>query len=352
MKSDNRKFLKIYYFISLAVILAFGIINSVFVLFHYDTDVHYFETGFAGYRVLYIAMGVFAVITLAISLVLARKEKKMSDIITTPVSSLFAMITGFLIAGSGIINLLRCFDSTYKYSVFKIGLVFISIICSVYFIYIGITKRKTPAVAIPFGCINIIWFCAMILEKYFEMDTPLNSPMRVFNHIMMLGAVIFLVQEIRVFFKINIPVLYYAFGIIGSMVLFSYSLADVLMTVTGKIQVSGETIYHCAFLILSMYILARVGEMLFYKESAGDKEVIDEQNHVDSEVENMENTEDIIIEKKSVDEILNGQEVRKKPVSNNIDIDKSINSFIGEVRDKESKEPEKENIEIKFDGKE
>lgn len=247
---------------------------SVTVVKFYETDVQYFKLDTPWFGVLVGALIIVGIAAFALSL--TQKKDSLPDSYpfggTAPVSaSVIAGVTLLLFAFGELRILLNTevYNAGYEYvtgfarlfanrfnTVSAIAAI-CAIIAAVYFLIPALTRYSKRNIRVVFGFAVVIFFILRLLVLYYDTATPINSPLRMFDQMANVSAMIFFVYELRFLLDDPKPRLYIPFAVLAFIMLATISTAQII----GSIFLEGFTfsLYAMIFeLALALYIFANL----------------------------------------------------------------------------------------------
>ncbi|MBR5515933.1 MAG: hypothetical protein IKU52_06995 [Clostridia bacterium] len=278
MTTQNNKLklnIKLTVYIFLAVALVFTGIRSYLLCTSYEITVHRFETGAVLPEILNYLL--FAYVCISLLLFAAVKKNSLPNTLgkTNIVTSFFAAITGVFSIASGIYSINSTIlnnASTSNQTAFatrdipinkallfgKIQAV-LSIAVFIYFIFTAFSKEKHTKIKTIFGIFSIVWHVMFIMAIYFDMNTPLNAPVKVLFQFACMASMFYIIYEIRFLTGIGKPRLYVPVSLIAVTFLCISSTSMLAGKLCGTVTVGIlDTLLCLQQLAAAGYILARL----------------------------------------------------------------------------------------------
>lgn len=255
---------KIYLIFSLATAVVFTILQTDLLYFFYDADVFLYsaETNLPN---IYGAILLLCIVLIATSLIFFRKES-FPDQITEPKS-----VTVFISAVCGIVFLIA-FGYNMFYYISNINTIEFSLhvvvklvasICAApsaaYFLVIALKKNPYKNPTAMFGLCIVIWAALNLIGEYFNMNTPLNDPVRILHQISYIGIMLFYLYDAGYSADIRKPVLYQMYGYLAIIFIAISSIPAIILNLFNLKPLSSIDImsYYVEFCLV-VFIICRM----------------------------------------------------------------------------------------------
>lgn len=278
MQSQKKKLsLKDYSFGSVILAcsaLIFAVMLSVMMLTVYEPDVHYFKNSSPWFSIFVwavIAVGVAAVI-------LAFTQKKGSLPCSYPTDAAYSRavsaIAGALLLGSAVSDMLSILGKdaytsfgqpvsgisrlfTGRFNCVSSVAAILALIAAIYFLLPVFSDKASNNVRIILGCVLTVFFIFRLLVLYYDVATPINSPVKMLEQMAVVSAMLFTVYEMRFFLGEPKPRSYVVVSTVAFILLASHSTSQIVadIFVAEMIPVGFTVFFELAFAI---YIFANL----------------------------------------------------------------------------------------------
>ena len=135
--------------------------------------------------------------------------------------------------------------------------IFLCALTAIFFL-IPIFRKKASKLSVVFGIGAFLWLFVTWMRSYLDFNTPLNSPDTVFFHLGCIGAVLFIVAELRTLYDISKPKLYWFSAIFAIFSLGVSAIPSIIgdaMGLFNRYSLRYENIFLAALLV---YAVVRV----------------------------------------------------------------------------------------------
>ena len=289
METKKRKtFPKAVFFAGAVAALGAVAVQTFIFLFYYEESVSLYA---AGTKIPAVYSGCIFGMT-AIVLLLSLFIKKGSIPGDMPaadrLTSFFAMLSGLLfLAAAAFTVYLHIMGGQFSLSYLRIAATALAVLASFYFFATAVARspKRTPYVFM--GLLVIVWAIVYLMCIYFEMDSPLNNPVRELNQRSLILIMLYFLFELRYVLNrrdgvtssvLPKPKLYFAISIIAMLMVLPASVSDIILTFSGVRAVGADTYFRMAEASVVLYIFARCksviqsessGEVVYNADSAG-----------------------------------------------------------------------------------
>ncbi len=272
------------------ITVLFTALQIILSFLYYEEEVNLYISGTSLPNYFNIAFAVVLIVIFIISFFIKKDSIPSKLPAADRLTCFFAMLTGFIFIISAFFSVYYYHSGRYtSISEQRIAVIILSVTASVYFIITAVAAhpRRTPYVFC--GFFVIIWACIYLICIYFEMDAPLNSPMRISNQISLLVIMIYFLYELRYMLVLNDspssalpkPRLYFVFSIIAFVIVLPVSINDIVLTFSGFRSSGINTYYRIAEFAIALYIFARCRSAVWDETPILVASVPDEANEIE-----------------------------------------------------------------------
>lgn len=238
--------------LSAALTLAGVAVRSLCVLTAYDPEVGYFDRGLL--PSLSTALYFLAVIVLSTAALLIPRDTRTTEL-TTRYRFPAALVVGLsLVAFSASGLILRYPDVTAgTVTAMALAPVLLGLLASLYFFFSGRRDGRYPDGLSASGFLTVLWCVAAVAETYSDMDTAMNSPIKLGLQLGFLGFMLILLAELRFRLGKPLPRGAMAFLGIGSYACLTGSIPVLLGTGAGVLTDTFHLLYAIVLLCGGLY---------------------------------------------------------------------------------------------------
>ncbi len=258
-KTDKKR-VKLFFFIALAISAVAVILRSISLLFFYDSEIAYYTSG----AVLPMISNIFYVAAVLFFVLAAYLLVKPVKGVSAPVraNSIVMLIPGVVSVLHAAVLLIDI-SKTLMREVGGAGVDRIAIIATVtaiasaaFFFFVAFSKKHNMATAIL--SIGFMAWCGVAwVRSYMNFDVPLNSPDKLLFHFGIIAAALFLVAELRTMFEISKPKFYY-FSLFTAMLALSVAtIPSIIGNAAGVFKIYAPEYENYVLFGLLLYVVAR-----------------------------------------------------------------------------------------------
>lgn len=263
-------------FSAIAVIFSLlaATLRTLSLLFFYDGDIGYYISGEA----LPIISNAFYAVSIAALLALTFLYLKPSGEISLPsalskISALIPVIAFCAYAVKAFAEL--CDDMSYGITPPSDIVTIICALCVAgYFLLIFLGKASS-ALTLALGTVSILNFALWWIFSYLDFSIPMNSPDKLFFHLACVAAALFIFNEVRSFFSLTRPKLYFFSAATSLTALSASSIPSLIGKALNIFRVYTLTFEDIALLSIFIYAIFRLFSLRSASEAAS--EISDEQ---------------------------------------------------------------------------
>lgn len=254
---------RIYLVFSLIIAAVFTFLQTDLLYFFYDTDVFLFAADTELPQIYYTAL-LICVLLVASSFIFFRKETFPEQLPQTK------SITVFVSSLCGCILLILFIIKIYnlviniEYIAWNLhsGLKLLAALCAVpaaiYFVVIAIKKdpyKKTTAIL---GFFVVLWATFNLMGEYFNMNTPLNNPVRVLHQISYISIMLFFLYDAGYSADIRKPVLYHLYGYLAILFISLSTIPTIILNLFNLKAVTIDLMSCYVEFNLLLFIICRM----------------------------------------------------------------------------------------------
>ena len=114
-------------------------------------------------------------------------------------------------------------------------------------------------------CFSTIIWATIYLMTYFDMSSPLNSPIRVSNQLSLITIMLYFTFEARYLLGKPKPRFYFPVALLAILFIPMSAVSDVILTFAGIRPSTQETVFRIAEVAIMLFITARLRSIAFKK---------------------------------------------------------------------------------------
>ncbi|MHB1154752.1 MAG: hypothetical protein ACYCWE_19155 [Eubacteriales bacterium] len=248
------------FFITTAVLaVAATLIQTILFYSDYDEKLNLYNTGVTLPGILYIAVFIAALFCAAAYFI--TKDNAQTQILPPPDRFVVfaAILSGFQLLASVLFNLYYYMTGMYTgMTSLRTAVLITAIPAAVYFIITAMSRNPKKTVLILCGFFTIIWAALYLMCIYFDMSSPLNSPIRVLNQLSLITIMLYFIFEIRYLLGKPRPRFYLPASLLAMLFISLSSVSDLLLTFAGFRTSTNDTVFRIAEVAILLYITARL----------------------------------------------------------------------------------------------
>ena len=266
MKRTN-KLPEIYFSIAIAAAVILAAVDIILMRSEYQWTLYLYNPG-ARAPLIFHAAAVFIVALLCTSAFTVRRAMlpKRAAPAGTFVSFCSAM-TGCMLAGFGVLKLfyfvLGRYDTTQRDAKLGLAAAVLSIVAAVYFIAAAPAKESRRYHSLP-AFAFILTAAVRLVEIYFGVTSPINSPPRIIFEIAMLACMDYVITEARFIVEQPKPGRYVAAACSALVAVTLHAVPSLYFTFTGRdgYSIGPETLFSASMIFFVLYIAGRLARYL------------------------------------------------------------------------------------------
>lgn len=259
---------KLFFILTVLASAAAALIQAFLFTSNYDEKLNLYHTGAFLPLVFYIAVFVVALFC-ASSYFITKNNTGMK---TLPAPGRFVVFTailgGFQLGAAVLFNIYYYVTGVYSGMTSLRAAVFITAVpAAVYFISTALTGNPKKNVLIICGFFTVIWAALYLMCIYFDMSSPLNSPVRILNQLSLITVMLYFIFELRYLLDKPRPRLYLPASLLAILFISLSSVSDLILTFTGFRSSTQDTVFRIAEVAVMLYITARLSSVVMKRKT-------------------------------------------------------------------------------------
>lgn len=251
------------------VILAIAATLTQTMLFYsdYDEKLNLYHTGVTLPGILYTAVFITALFCAAAYFI--TKDNTQTQILPSPDRFVVfaAILSGFQLFASVLFNIYYYMTGMYTgMTSLRVAVLITAVPAAVYFIITAMSRHPKKTVLIICGFFTVVWAALYLMCIYFDMSSPLNSPIRILNQLSLITIMLYFTFEIRYLLDKPRPRLYIPTSLLAMLFISLSSGSDLLVTFTGFRTSTHDTVFRIAEVAILLYITARLRSVVMNKK--------------------------------------------------------------------------------------
>ncbi len=252
----------IYSIITLALAAILAVVRTVVLSSVYQHDMFVYANGTSAGQILDIVISL-VIIAMAVASLFVCKKDSAPKMLSQPssVTSFGAFLAGFLILADLVWKFIEnklAFSTATPDGILNIIASVCGILSAVYFIAIALKKDlyMKNSLAVGFGV--ALWAMFSLMASYFSYETPMSSPTRIINQIVLLAIMLYFVNEIRFLLGRPKASSFLAMGSAAVILLSATSVPSLILIYFRKWDMINSQISFFLSLALAVYIASRM----------------------------------------------------------------------------------------------
>ncbi len=261
----STRALKIYGIAALSVTLLCAVLRTLSILFFFDKDIGYYQTG-AALPIIFEALTVISIIAAAVFTLVKPISVSSNAASDAPYVKYLALLpaAGFavftVIYAKGILNSLDTFSFTWQIALMLIS----SIGACIFFVLTAFTKSRANVAYVLTGCTAVIWLVTALAGSYFDSFVQMNSPNKIIFIFGALGGMLLVVNEMRRGLDEQKNGLHLLGATAASILLTSCALPSIICFFAGAMPWNYSSLYYdVVYLSLAVFSVARLVQLCF-----------------------------------------------------------------------------------------
>lgn len=261
----NKKISKpifIYSIITAALAAILAIARTAVLASVYQADMFVYANGTSAGQILDIIIGV-AVVAMAIAAMFTVKKGTAPQKLPCAdgVTSFSAFLAGFLMLANIVWSFIEnkfTFSTSTPDGILNIIATACGILSALYFIATALKKDMYMKNSLAVGFGVALWAMFTLMASYFSYETPMSSPTRIINQVVLLAVMLYFVNELR--FLLGRPKVqsFLAMGSAAVILLSVTSLPSLVLIYLKKWDMINSQIYFFLCLALAVYTVSRM----------------------------------------------------------------------------------------------
>lgn len=183
-----------------------------------------------------------------------------------------ALLSGLQLGASVLFNGYYYMSEIYTgMTTLRAAVLITAVPAAVYFLLTALSRKQKRIPVILCGFCLIIWAALYLMCIYFDMTSPLNSPIRILNQLTLITVMLYFIFEIRYLLGIPKPRLYMPSALLAILFISISSISDLFLTFTRFRSTGPDTVFRIAEIAVMLYIAARLRSVVMNKSAAPDK---------------------------------------------------------------------------------
>ncbi len=250
---SQKKSLSLRLYSTLSLILActaplFAAALSIMMVTLYEPDVHYFKNDTPWFGLLVGAL--IAVIAAAFLLSLTQKKGSLASEypyagkaeLSASIIAGFALLI-FAVSEFRTVLFTDIYNASHEYvtgtarlfagrfnSVTTVSAIF-AVIGAVYFLLPVFSRSEKKNARVCLGCALTVFFIFRLLVLYYDIATPINSPLKMFDQISIVAVMLYIILELRFLLGEPKPRLYVPLATVAFIMLAAHSTSQIIASI-------------------------------------------------------------------------------------------------------------------------
>jgi hypothetical protein len=258
---------KLFFIITAVLSAAAALIQTYLFYAYYDEGLNLYKTGATLTGFFYIGVFICTLFCASSYFILKKTEMK---ILPPPdrFVTFTAILSGFQLAASVLFNVFYFVSGKYTgMTAFRAAVFIVSVPAAAYFIITALSNKPKKNVLVLCCFSAIIWATIYLMSIYFDMSSPLNSPIRILNQLSLITIMLYFTFEARYLIGKPKPRLYFPVALSAMLFIPMASVSDMFLTFAGFRPSTQETVFRIAEVAIMLYITARLRSIAFKKEA-------------------------------------------------------------------------------------
>lgn len=288
-QNNKTKLPRVFFVITLIFAAAAAAGQTVVSLLHYDEALDLFDAGTNAPTILYAAVLIMC-IAAGCSIFAVRDDMLIDTMQTSDRLTAFtALLAGFQLFAAAALNTLYYIKGAYTLATtfrgyFRVAALVAAVLAGCYFIVTALGRVKSGAAQF-FGFFVIIWAALYLMSIYFDMESPLNSPVRILNQLALIGIMLAFLYEQRWLIDRPQPRIGFTVTLIAIILVALSSVSDIILVLMGVRANGKDTVFRITEAAIMLYMIARMRQMLWGKAEAAAPEPVCEDTEAQIEPE-------------------------------------------------------------------
>lgn len=251
---------KLFFMITCVLTVTAILIQTVLFINYYDENLNLYKTEITGIpKIFYMAIFISSLFCAA-SYFAINENERTKILPTTDRFVVFASIlSGFQLSAAVLFNIYYYLTRIYTgITLLRIAVLITAVPAAAYFIVTAFARRPKEKALIICGFFTIIWAALYLMCVYFDMSSPLNSPVRILEQLSLIIIMLYFVFEVRFLLLKPRPRLYLPVSLLSVLFIYLSSVPDLILTFAGFRASTQDTVFGITQAAVAIYITARV----------------------------------------------------------------------------------------------
>lgn len=266
---------KVFFIMTAVLAIAAALTQTILFYSDYDERLNLYHTGVTLPGILYIA--VFIAALFCASAYFITKDNAQTQILPSPDRFVVfaAILGGFQLLAAVLFNLYYYMAGMYTgMTSLRAAVLITAVPAAIYFIITALSRNPKKTVLILCGFFTVIWAALYLMCIYFDMSSPLNSPIRILNQLSLITIMLYFIFEIRYLLDKPRPRLYLPASLLAMLFISLSSGSDLLLTFTGFRASTHDTVFRITEVAILLYITARLRSVVMNNRRSPAKQQI------------------------------------------------------------------------------
>jgi hypothetical protein len=264
MRTETKKHIvPRLYFIITAILSAAAVSVQTYLFFaYYEENLNLYKAGAQLPGIFYICIFISALFCTSSSFIFRKDSSAHSLPPAGRFVSFAAILSGFLLLASVLLNSWYYLSGVYTaVTPLRAAAYIAAVPASFYFIITAMSRAPKQNVIVLLGITAIIWAALYLMCIYFDMTSPLNSPIRILNQLSLITIMLYLTFEVRYLLGAPRLNLYFPVALLAMLFISMSSVSDIILTFSSVRASSQETVFRVTEAAIMLYIAARAGSV-------------------------------------------------------------------------------------------
>ena len=263
--TPSAKRARVYFMISLVLSAVLAVSHTLVMAFFYDESLFVYDAVSPFPAILYgISAGLVVLLLISI-FTLKADELCAKPLLQNRFSTFCSLLCGFLLIASLLLNVVNALRDIYpEPTTWRIVSLVFALPAAMYFIASSLKNDADPKKLAWLSMCVIVWAGFYLISLYFDIDSPIKSPVRILNQLSLLAVMLAMVFETRILLSVARPRLYFAVTLSAVLLLALANVSDIALIIAGVRLPSEDSAFRLAQIAMMLYFGARLGQYLWY----------------------------------------------------------------------------------------
>ena len=273
METETKKSAapKLFFVTASVLTIAAMVIQTLLFIKFYDERLNLYNTEISGVPGIFYTAIFIASLFCAASY-FAAKDNERTKILPAPDRFVVfsSILCGFQLAAAVFFNIYYYMTGIYTgITLLRVVVLITAVPAAAYFIITAFSPKPNENILVICGFSVIIWAALYLMCVYFDMSSPLNSPVRILEQLSLITIMLYFVFEIRFLLKKPRPRLYLPVSLLAMLFISLSSVSDLILTFSGFRSSTQDTVFGIFQAAAALYITARVRSFFMDGKSNG-----------------------------------------------------------------------------------